>query len=151
MPRDADEAGRPPRPESRTVEPPRGAAALADLLTSEKLKRLALPYPGYLAAWRLVKGHGKCIQGVNGRSTHRGTLTLVAGACRSSGVPLMTRRRAAFPRFSIPGGAGGRLRRRREAWLASWQLSCCSRCASHVSEADSLPVVFSHSVQFGED
>ena len=75
MPRDAgDEAGRPPRPEAKTEETPRGAASLAELLTSEKLKRLALPYPGYLAAWRLVKGHGKCIQGVNGRSTHRGTL-----------------------------------------------------------------------------
>ena len=61
----------------------------------------------------------------------------------------MMRRRAAFPRFSIPGGAGGRLRRRREAWLASWQLSCCSRCASHVSEADSLHVVISLALQLG--
>ncbi len=92
MPRDADEAGRPPRPESRTVEPPRGAAALAELLTSEKLKRLALPYPGYLAAWRLVKGHGKCIQGVNGRSTHRGTLCYSFDFKLAVGTPVLAAR-----------------------------------------------------------
>ena len=52
----------------------------------------------------------------------------------------MMRRRAAFPRFSIPGGAGGRLRRRREAWLAA--LLQLYLPAARV-EADSLPVVFS--------
>ena len=92
MPRDADEAGRPPRPESKTEETPRGAASLAELLTSEKLKRLALPYPGYLAAWRLVKGHGKCIQGVNGRSTHRGTLCYSFDFKLAVGTPVLAAR-----------------------------------------------------------
>ena len=84
--------GRPPRPESKTEETPRGAASLAELLTSDKLKRLALPYPGYLAAWRLVKGHGKCIQGVNGRSTHRGTLCYSFDFKLAVGTPVLAAR-----------------------------------------------------------
>lgn len=47
---------------------------LSDLLDSSSLAVLRLPYAGKSAAWRFVSGHGRCIQGVNGLSTHRGTL-----------------------------------------------------------------------------
>ena len=60
----------------------------------------------------------------------------------------MTRRRAAVLPFSIPGGAGGRLRRCREAW--SWQPSCRSICPRHVWKPIALHVVFiGQSVQLG--
>ncbi|KAH8068074.1 peptidase [Aureococcus anophagefferens] len=88
----------------------RAGTAIADLLGADSLCNLTLPYPGRLvrrrparrvpdappspqAAWRLMSGHGRCIQGVNGASpgarraapprarairsgasTHRGTL-----------------------------------------------------------------------------
>ena len=60
----------------------------------------------------------------------------------------MMRRRAAFLRFSIPGGAGGRLRRCREAWLAA--LLQLYLPAARV-EADSLDVVITLSLQLGEN
>ena len=92
MPSDGDAEGRPPRPESKTTDLARGAAAVGDLLAGKSLRRLQLPYPGYLAAWRLVKGHGKCIQGVNGRSTHRGTLCYSFDFKLAVGTPVLAAR-----------------------------------------------------------
>ena len=69
---------------------PKGGTSVADLLGSEPLSSLHPPYPGRLvrpcpapavgqvvarrlarfrfaqAAWRMMSGHGRCIQGVNG-------------------------------------------------------------------------------------
>ena len=59
----------------------------------------------------------------------------------------MTRRRAAVLPFSIPGGAGGRLRRCREAWLAA--LLQLYLLVARVEADSAARCVYSQSVQLG--
>lgn len=47
---------------------------LAELMSTAEMNELILPFPAKSSFWRRVSGHGRCIQGVDGSSTHRGTL-----------------------------------------------------------------------------
>ena len=46
-------------------------------------------YPSRFAAYRLATGHGRCIQGVNGQSTHRGTLCYSFDFKLAVGTPVL--------------------------------------------------------------
>lgn len=64
-------------------------SSMVELLESSELEELRLPYYGKSAAWRLMSGHGRCIQGVNGSSTHRGTLAYSFDFKLAVGTPVV--------------------------------------------------------------
>lgn len=82
------------------------AGCVADLVDSSALGKLNLPFPSKTAAWRLVSGHGRCIQGVNGASTHRGTLAYSFDFKLAIGTPVMAVR-AGWVAAAVSHFAGG--------------------------------------------
>uniref|UniRef100_A0A7S3K4G7 Peptidase M23 domain-containing protein n=1 Tax=Aureoumbra lagunensis TaxID=44058 RepID=A0A7S3K4G7_9STRA len=66
--------------------------SLGEILAGQEMLEFALPYPAKSRIYRLASGHGRCIQGVNGISTHRGTLAYSFDFKLRVGTPVLAAR-----------------------------------------------------------